>query len=350
VKTPIRVLIADDSATMRTALTELLALEQRVSVVGQARDGMEAVEMSRTLRPDVITMDVNMPRLDGLGAIATIMAQSPARILVVCSVSEEKQLDLSFRAMAAGALELLPKPAAGAAELRKWGNRVAEAVILMAEVPVVRRISYRTPPPTVPPPPARRRAGRQRIDAIGIVASTGGPPALAVLLKGLPRGLPVPVLIAQHIAEGFTAGLLRWFSSVSQLPVKVAEEGARALPGYVYLPPDGCDLELDARGVLRAPKPAGLHTPSGNRLLQSLARSLGTCAAGVVLTGMGDDGALGLLAIRRAGGTTIAQDEASSVVYGMPQAAQALGAAQSVVPLDSIASLIAELCTETATP
>ena len=344
-KGPIRVLIADDSATMRTALAELLREEKRISVVGQARDGLEAVELARTLKPDVITMDVNMPLLDGLQATATIMAESPARILVVCSVAEEKQLDLSFRAIAAGALELLPKPSS-ARELRRWGALIAESVLLMAEVPVVRRTRKHA---ALKPNGTRRTAGTA-ISALGIVASTGGPPAIALVLQSLPKTLPVPILIAQHIAAGFGPGLLRWFSAVSQLPVGIAEDGQRAKEGCVYLAPDGCDLELDAHGALRVPRGASLHTPSGNRLLQSLARGLGTRAGGVVLTGMGDDGALGLLAIRKAGGATLVQDEATSVVFGMPHAAHALGAAQSLVPLEWIALSIVELCRETGTP
>jgi two-component system chemotaxis response regulator CheB len=358
------VLIADDSATVRTALVEMLSTDKRLLVVGQARDGVEAVAMARTLSPDVITMDVNMPRLDGLGATAAIMTEAPSRVLMVCSVSEQGQMDLSFKAMAAGALELLPKPAAGPKELRKWGERVAEAVRLMAEVPVVRR-TRRAPnasgedgqraPATTLHAPAPRLSGTMRshighIDAIGIVASTGGPPALASVLSALPIKLPVPVLIAQHIADGFTGGLVRWFSSVTKLSVQIASEGARALPGHVYLPPDGLDVEIDAGGMLHTPKAVSMNTPSGNRLLFSLARSYGVRAVGIVLTGMGDDGALGLLAIRKAGGSTLVQDEASSVVFGMPQAAHALGAAQQVVPLDSIAPLIVELCREAETP
>ena len=361
--TPIRVLIADDSATVRTALAELLTADKRLVVVGQARDGVEAVALARTLHPDVITMDVNMPRLDGLGATAAIMAEAPSRVLVVCSVSEQSQMDLSFKAMAAGALELLPKPASGAHELRKWGERVAESVRLMAEVPVVRRIrrlsfasggGALSVPATMPAPRARLsgtlRSHIGHIDAIGIVASTGGPPALANLLSALPGALPVPVLIAQHIGAGFTNGLVRWFASVSRMPVRIAPEGARALPGNVYLPPDGLDLEIDAQGVLHTPKTVSMNTPSGNRMLFSLARSYGVRAVGIVLTGMGDDGSLGLLAIRKAGGSTLVQDEATSVVFGMPQAAHALGAAQQVVPLDSIAPLIVELCREAETP
>lgn len=346
----IRVLVADDSSTVRQALIALLSEDPQLSIVGQAADGQEAVDKARSLRPDVITMDVNMPRLDGLGATAAIMAHAPARVLVVCSVSEERQLDLSFRAMAAGALELIAKPKPGAAELHAWGRKVAEAVRLMAEVPVVRRPS-RARDPAPPAAPSARPArsylpafGPSRVDLIGLVASTGGPPALAIVLGSLPADLPAPILIAQHIAAGFTAGLVRWFAQVAKLQIQIAQDGVRPMPGVVYLPPDGCDLEVDSRVTLRTPRSTGLHLPSGNRLLGSIARCAGARGLGVVFTGMGDDGAQGLLSLRQAGGHTAAQDEQSSVVFGMPHAAHALGAAQQLVPLEQVAPLILGLC------
>jgi len=191
---------------------------------------------------------------------------------------------------------------------------------------------------------AALRAGGGGVGAIGLVASTGGPPALSVVLRGLPADLSAPVLIAQHIAAGFTAGLTRWLSEVAVLKVHVAREGEAAQPGRVYLPPDGCDLELDEAGRLRTPRSNGLHCPSANRLLYSLARSLGARAVGVVMTGMGDDGAQGLLAIRHSGGAAFAQDEASSVVFGMPAAARTLGAAETLLPLEDIAPMLAGLC------
>jgi len=333
---PIRILVADDSQTMRAALVSLLGEERGLQIVGQARDGVEAVQKARALRPDVITMDVNMPRLDGLGATAAIMAESPSRVLMVCQVSEERQLDLSFRAMAAGALEVLPKPGPGPNELRRFGTRVAEAVRLMAEVPVVRRhraFSF--------PAPQSHAAG---VAAVGIVASTGGPPALTVVLRALPADLPVPVLIAQHIAAGFTPGLLRWLGEVSEAEVRIAKSGEAPRPSVIYLPPDECDLEIDGHGYLQTPRSTGVHVPSGNRLLSSLAKVYGARSLGVVLTGMGDDGAQGLLAIRKAGGATYAQDEASCVVFGMPGAARALGATDNLIPLDGIGPLLASLC------
>jgi two-component system chemotaxis response regulator CheB len=337
---PIRVLVADDSTTLRTALCALLGEDPRLSIIGQAADGVEAVEKARALRPDVITMDVNMPRLDGLGATAAIMAEAPARVLVISSVRQHRQLELSFKAMAAGALELIAKPEGGPDEMRRWARRVAESVLLMAEVPVVRRHRYG---PTRKAPVLLHGA---HVDVVGIAASTGGPPALAHVLGSLPRDLPVPLLFAQHIASGFTAGLVRWFGSVSTLRVGIAEDGDLPQPGRVYLPPDGCDLEVDREGHLRIPPSMGLHCPSGNKLLASLARTFGSRAAGFVLTGMGDDGAHGLLELKRAGGATYAQDEQSSVVFGMPQAAEACGATRGLLALESIGPAIVELCKE----
>src|SRR5205807_1830559 len=240
---PIRVLVADDSTTLRTALVALLSEDPSLAIVGQAADGVEAVEKARALRPDVITMDVNMPRLDGLGATAAIMAEAPSHVL-----------------------------------------------------------------------------------------------------GALPRDLPVPLLLAQHIATGFSAGLVRWFTSVCSLRVVIARDGDLPVPGTVYLPPDGCDVELGREGRIHAPRSSGLHCPSGNKLLASLARVYGSRAAGFVLTGMGDDGAQGLLELKKAGGATYAQDEQTSVVFGMPQAAHACGAARALLPLESIAPAILELC------
>jgi two-component system chemotaxis response regulator CheB len=333
----IRVLVVDDSQTMRSALVSLLAEEKDLHVIGQAKDGVEAVQKARALKPDVITMDLNMPQLDGLGATAAIMAESPSRVLVVCQVSEAHQLDLSFRAMAVGALEVVPKPGPGQNELRRFGRRIAEAVRLMAEVPVVRR--YRS---------SRSGVGRNPhpggVGAIGIVASTGGPPALAAVLRTLPRELTAPVLVAQHIAAGFTTGLVRWLSEVSPLRIQPAKAGAKALPGHCYFAPDECDLEIDGDGVLLTPRSTTVHCPSGNRLLLSLARSYGSRAVGVVLTGMGDDGAQGLLAIRHAGGATLAQDEETCVVFGMPHAARACGATDTLLPVGAIGPLLVDLC------
>lgn len=334
-KGPIRVLVVDDSTTSRGALVQMLGEDPALQIVGEAGDGVAAVRMARSLRPDVITMDVDMPQLDGLGATAAIMAEAPARVLIVCSVSEARQLDMTFKAVAAGALEMISKPRSGE-PMRAWGRRVAESVRLMAEVPVVRRRF----------PAARPLAEplETEVDVFGLVASTGGPPALVTVLEGLPRALPISILIAQHIGDGFTDGLVRWFEQASALPVSLAEDASPCRAGHVYLPPDGHDLELDRQGRLRVFKATGPHRPSGNRLLNSLARSCGARAGGVVLTGMGDDGAQGLLAIRNAGGPTIAQDEASSVVYGMPAAAAATGAAREVVPLEGVAQAILRHC------
>jgi two-component system chemotaxis response regulator CheB len=333
----IRVLIADDSSTLRAALMVLLEQDAHLEVVGQARDGMEAVHLAHDLKPDVIAMDVNMPRLDGLRATEAIMADAPSRVLVISAVGEDSEIDLSLRAIEAGALELIAKPRGGPGELRSWGKHVAASIRLMAEVPVVRRY--------------RRSMARQPmlghpggIQMVGLVASTGGPPALASVLKELPAGLEAPILIAQHIAEGFTKGLVRWFGSVSKLKVEVARRGISAQPGFVYLAPDGCDLILDEHRLLQTPKSSGLHSPSGDLLLSSLAQVGKARAAGFVLTGMGDDGAAGLSALCDAGGATFAQDEPSSVVFGMPQAAYACGAARALLPLESIAPAIVELC------
>lgn len=334
---PIRVLVVDDSPTMANTLTALLTEDPRIEVVGRAGDGNRAVQLARLLRPDVITMDLLLPGLDGPAAIAAIMSQAPARVLVVSAVAEQRGVDLGFQAMSAGALELIGKPnVTNVEELRRWGKDLAHSVCLMAEVPV---ISRRARTGSVTPPPIGAR-----VDVFGIVASTGGPPALAELLSKLPKDLPVPLLIAQHITVGFTQGMVRWLSQVTPLPVDVARDGERLEPGRVYFPQDGQDLLVDSTGLARLQRSRGGPCPNGDVLLASLAQAFGRRSGGVVLTGMGEDGARGLLAIRKAGGVTFSQDEATSVVYGMPRAALEIHATDQGVPLSSVPELILQSC------
>jgi two-component system chemotaxis response regulator CheB len=327
---PIRVLVADDSSAMREALTSLLGEEPGIEVVGVAADGEQAVRMAKRLRPDVITMDVQMPRLNGLEATGIIMASVPCRILIVCDVADGRGVDLSFRAIAVGALDLIAKNIRGDPDpLKHLGSRVAEAIRLMADVPVVARRFRSRPGDSGAALPSSKG------EIVGIVASTGGPAALASILSRLPASFPAPILVAQHTTVGFAAGLARYLSSVGPLPVVMAEPG-RPRAGHVYFAPDGCDLVVDASGNLETPPPLGPHSPSGDRLLSSLARSFGNRAVGVVLTGLGEDGASGLLELFRAGAITIAQDEGSSVVFGMPRAAIHLGGASEVVGLQAL--------------
>ncbi len=335
-KRPIRVLVVDDSPTMANALTALLTEDARIEVVGRAGDGQRAVTLARLLRPDVITMDLLLPTLDGPAAIERIMTEAPTRILVVSALAEGGA-SLGFEAMRAGALELIAKPAVGSGEeLRRWGRKLAESVCLVSEIPVVTR--------RVRTGPVLPAAGGARVDVFALVASTGGPPALAEILSHLPADLGAPLLVAQHMHEGFTPGLVRWLSQLTPLKVAVAREGARYEPGRVYLAPDAHDLSVGAGGSARLARTRGGPCPSGDLLLESLARVYGWRAGGAVLTGMGEDGARGLLLLRQAGGLTLAQDAASSVVFGMPRVALELHAAERTVALGEMAGCIREAC------
>ncbi len=326
----VKVLVVEDSRVQCALLRALLEEDPSIRVVGEAHDGLEAVDEARRLRPDVITMDIEMPRLGGLEAIDRIMVSAPSRIVVVCAVGDEHQVDLSFRAVAHGALELVAKPREnGEDPIRRWGRALRESVHLMAEVPVVRRRAAPHSPEALP------SAHEPDLAAVGIVASTGGPPALAEILAGLPVDLPVPVAVAQHMAPGFVAGLVRWLRECSRLPVEIARAGLLARPGRVYLPPDGHDLLFAGSGMLRVERTTSSHCPSADRLLTSLAEVYRASAGAVVLTGMGEDGAAGVRAIREVGGVVLAQDEASSTVYGMPKAAAGAGA--FIVPLSLMA-------------
>jgi two-component system chemotaxis response regulator CheB len=360
---PIRVLVVDDSAAIRELLSRVLRADGRFEVVGTPGDGEEAIALAARLHPDVITMDLHLPKLNGVLATRRIMGETPTPIVVVSSSIEKKEVGLAFDAIQAGAVTVLEKPPgpdhprhrAAIRELlttirvmaqvkvvRRWATSAAEARAAVQAGPAAHPDPRHTgqPGPAAQQPhaaPAGRRRRRRPL-AIMIVASTGGPQAIQTLLRGLGPDLPVPVLIVQHISEGFADGMAAWLSTSCPQRVRIAEHGDAPSAGGVYLAPGDRHLLVTRRGTLAlssAPAVGGFR-PSGTLLFESGSEYYGADAVGVLLTGMGEDGARGLSALRKAGAYTIAQDEASCVVYGMPAAAVALGAAEQVLPIREI--------------
>jgi two-component system chemotaxis response regulator CheB len=342
----VRTLVVDDSVTARALIVAVLKTDPGIEIVGQARNAEEALELARRLRPDVITMDFQMPGIDGFEATRRIMTESPCPIVIVSGSLNVRDVVVSMEAMRAGALAILAKPPTPIAPTFARESRTfANTVKAMSQVKTVRRFSGGAPRVATAPAPApvKRSAGESRI--VGIAASTGGPAALHRVLTELPAEFPAPILIVQHIAIGFAEGLAAWLDRAGKLRVKLAAHDERLLPGVVYLAPDDRQLGVTGAGcaqVVDAP-PVETFRPSATYLFDALAAGYGASAIGVILTGMGNDGTAGLGRLRGAGGTVVAQDEASSVVFGMPRAAIQAGCVDSVLPLEMIAGHLQKL-------
>jgi two-component system, chemotaxis family, protein-glutamate methylesterase/glutaminase len=333
-----RVLICEDSRTYAEALRRALEHGGEIEVVGVYPTAEEAIAAMAALKPDLVTMDLELPGMSGLEAVEQIMGLNPVPVLVL-SAHVGRRSHSAAAALAAGALDAVHKEEL---DLRDPASEAAAAlrrrVKVLSGVRVIRH-------------PRARIAGRLRESApveraasvIGICASTGGPHALSTILTELPESYPVPILVVQHITAGFTEGLVHWLADTISLPVRTAGDGEELAAG-VSVAPEGADLVLERtrRLVLDGASPPGLHRPSADALLTSLARTAGRHAVGVVLTGMGRDGSAGVTAIRAAGGFAIAQDEQTSTVFGMPKAAIE-GGADVVLPLNEIAGHLLKL-------
>jgi two-component system chemotaxis response regulator CheB len=341
----IRVLVTDPSPEVREALSECLSSSGDIAVAGTAENGEEAARKTRELRPDIVTMAIKMPGMNGLEATRQIMAYTPTPILILAP-SDPGFAELSFEAMEAGALDVLLRPDVQALSpdaplVRNLISRIR----LLSQVPVIAHLKGRQhqekeagPPRGVQPPKK----------VIAIASSTGGPKQLPPFLAAFPAGLPCAILIVQHIDKGFIGGLVQWLNRRSQVPVSLAQNGDLMEPGKVYIAPDGFHLVVrrgDILGLDDSP-PVNGFKPSGNLLLESVARVYGPRAIGVVLSGMGSDGAMGIKAIHDAGGKTVVQDEDTSIVFGMPRAAIKTGCVDYVLPASAIPAKLIQWVTD----
>jgi two-component system chemotaxis response regulator CheB len=338
----VRVLVVDDSPTVCDVVCGMLNSDRDITVVGVANDGGEALKKVRMLRPDIVTMDIEMPGMDGFEAIEQIMAFHPVPIVVLTSSMWGRGQAYAYKALELGAVAVFPKPR----DMIDLDRRFVAEVKMLSHVSVITHIRGKRKPRI-----SRDLTGSSMPEygrrAVGIVCSTGGPNALRRILSALPADLPAGVVVVQHISEGFDSELTSWLGEKSPLKIRRAEEGDRILPGYVYICPAGRHTVIQDGGrlVLNDTPPIDCFRPSGDLMLSSMSRIYRSGALGVILTGMGRDGAQGIKAIKEAGGRTIAQDEGTSLIFGMPRAAIELGVVDKVAPLEAIPEEILEgLC------
>ena len=338
----IKVFVVEDSPTSRILLTRILQSDPNINVIGTANNGKEALEFLKSKKPDIVTMDVKMPVMDGFEATKIIMETDPLPIVIVSASSSKGEINLTFLAMEAGALSFVGKPRGIThPDHRKMAYNLVRTVKAMSEVKVVRRRRPVAAPEALP----RIKPVRvpQDIQLVAIGASTGGPPVLKDILSKLPGDFAVPVLIVQHISKGFIKGLIDWLQQSSKLPIHLATHNELLLCGHVYLAPDDFHMGTafgNRLALSQASPENGDLRPAVSYLFRSVARAFGSNAAGVLLTGMGKDGAIELKEIRDRGGVTIAQDKNTSTVHGMPGEAIRLDAAKFILPPDDIAVML----------
>lgn len=337
----IRVLVVDDSPLMCKVLTNILNPDPQILVAAIANNGKEAVEIVPRLKPDIITMDIHMPVMDGFEATRQIMAYNPTPILVVSSSVFKVGMDKVFKAISYGALDVLDKGELEIAGDKKPGEVLIEKIKFLSNVKVIHH------------PLAKLKQERPIVDLeapkkkvlhkiVAIVASTGGPQALLEILKRFPKDFPCGIVIVQHITKGFVEGLVDWLDKECQLTVTIGKDSEEIRPGVAYIAPDSLQMRILEGGKIdlsNEPAYEG-HIPSGDVLLESVARAYGEGAVATILTGMGRDGAMGMKAIKHMHGHTIAQDEKSCKVFGMPKAAIEMDVIDKTLPLERIAEEI----------
>lgn len=342
--TKIRVMIVEDSPTVRELLRHIINTDPRLEVVRMVSSGEEAIKVLEHVAPDVISMDINLPGMNGLDTTRRIMERRPTPIVVVSSYARADDAKFTIEALRAGALSVVEKPGGEShAGYAGMAGRLCTQLIAMSQVRVVRQRSESKSAQETKPLSDVQTLRRNPDACLGIVASTGGPRSLSKVLEGIGETFPMPVLLVQHMVASFMPAFALWLNDNCSQSVVTVEAPVVPKPGFVYLAPADHNLKMSSGRVWADNRstPSAPHMPSGDVLLQSIANNVGSI--GVILTGMGADGADGLLAMRRAGRHTIAEDEATAIVYGMPQAAVRLGAVCDSLPLEAIAPRLKQI-------
>ncbi|MHB8854439.1 MAG: chemotaxis-specific protein-glutamate methyltransferase CheB [Ignavibacteriaceae bacterium] len=343
----IRLLIVEDSQVVQELLNYIFSSDPEIKIVGAAKDGIEALEKAGQLKPDIITMDINMPNMNGIETTKKIMSTNPIPIVIISASYHTKDVEHTFNAMDAGALAVLSKPTGiNDPDFENVAKELISVVKAMAEVKLVRRWTKSDNSSNVNGLKIiERKQNIPKIKAIAIGASTGGPIVLQKILSGLPKNMPVPILIVQHMSEGFIQGFIEWLNHTSSIHVQLGQQGEFPLPGYAYVAPDGLHMGIDKNGRIDLvnDKPMNGLRPTVSYLFRSVANVLGENVIGVLLTGMGADGAEELKLMKEKGAITIVQDKESSVVFGMPGEAVKIGAETYILSPENITSLLTQL-------